>query len=735
MARLCEINKYHHSSEKGVYLVIVGFFMVVLVALCLLVIGYGYLSTTASRQDNITNLAVTAALQSFVESEAEKYKDRADEALARLNEILQKNEMPGLEGELGDIGHDGSSGLGGTMELGKWIPELPEDGTDPCGDESLAYPCFLANEPPDEDTPEDTEVTAVRIRVENQPANPLTVPFAKFFGEEKAYIKSDAIATLVPRCTAYMMDASPSVNNMTHIKPIPGNFNIVEQAGRYKIVFTKNVGLPVIRREALLDPYGNGIFFDPSHCNDFLGDSGYCGADCGMYSSYYLPELIALCGLEHAAGSWVNRPAVGPYDYTKHYISDYRIVGTGFNEEMLMDTFTDGIYEGWRPFLDYMKALNVGLRITDRASAEGDLAYIQGFNGEMLKSAPETGMTDNFPLLIQYSNMRHRGLIDSIGAVVTDELHPNFADLNIFPISSTEAEWSGTNIGEALETAFTVLTNNCPEISQKSVIFFTDGVVNCKKVGAAWDCDDILANPGNEAQYQYFLNAMNQIIGPMVGGGTTYMQAAIDAQISVNFVTFSEYTGPNFRNVQDPDTGDFIDEFGALVQLGYGVVGVPSNKQIVNIDSTRHPDSGPHVIGGVLDDDDGAPPGDDDDDDYHCNDIGADAAAYKCFGKDGYIFRQPHKIMAELAAKTGGFYCPIMELCDDLPCGDPSGAYYDDPDDNDDTCVLRPELRTATYQTCAVKQLSLGAQAASCVEQILTGSRYMLVEPAGVAEP
>lgn len=718
------------TEERGVYLWIIAVLAVVMISLLGLVMGVNYITNGLSKYQEVSDLAAASALNEFIRADADDtYADRADQALLGANRVLAQNNIIGLGALNGVIHPNGSaSNPQGTLELGTWYESAPP-GTCP-GDRER---CFEPNVAPA--TGVDALVNAVRLRVNNDTAsNPLISPLCNLLyggGGCSQGLQAESTITVIPRCMAFLLDVSGSVHITTHkidfqlarrgTDPIwnniehcvnrnlgnclfsPGDDQPSPNGQKYPATYP---AAPVIRYQATLHP---------------ITKMPLTPADCTDRNSYLDQESVIWCNMLTAPenlGDPIDsiRPAGVPpipFDPTRHYWSDYVrrtvVYDDGTAEDFLVDALVvPGLdYSGPQPFAGLLLGGNAGFRAIQATLTTSDLGRIQNFSGKVTGSFPLNSaadkMTSNFGALVQITNFENIGTILGIesGAQVpnSDQVRPNFMDVTAFsPPTWGDPFASHTNALIALEDAMQALSD-CPANSRKLIFLATDMISSCtRKSGVAagsispsdYTCNKNYAGSFQAAESQLLDEAGNLI------------SRLRENKISVTVLQAGEYLGMNYRNEKNAE-GEYIDflEAGArgmikrYSQPGYSC---PSG-------SDSFFDLCPSCPTGTP--------------------VCDQNTAHNNAGRPGFAFKEPIGIAADLALQTGGIYCPLMRTCN------PSTDY------DNATGELLEECRDGTrdcdgdgnaaVQSCSARKLSIGAQAAKCVLDALTGDPFKLV--------
>jgi hypothetical protein len=739
------------NNEHGIYLVVGTALIVLLLLLAALVIGLGFLSTSAARMQRVSNLVALAALENFSQN-TELYQDRASSALDRANTLFAANPLPGFDTTFGGIGFAGDSATGGDLELGQWLIE--DDGTtnpDPCSD---SYPCFSPNPHPS-GAPAESTANAVRVRIQNSNSNPLRFPLEKLFAGTSEQVEAEAIATIIQRCVVFVVDTSLSTYFSSHYVSPPDDGRIIRY-GDFATQWTN-----------IAPEFCGGLTADISDDVKVCSVPKWPGYDDSIppplptsrliHSELSVPFLRgsvrdADCDQDHLPMEywwWCNLtetrdPDTGtPPDLKRRYQSDYipRTVwyADGTSAEILVDSFIDDTYgqiHHPRPFGDFFLGFNAGLRKLNQQRSASDRSALLGMKGNIGGRYPIPAsnggreLTDNIGILIQITNLDNRGTItwrpdaSSDPANAHEEVRPNFLDYGIYSLindpfnAAAASKWEvNTNLVLALNTAASILTNECSASSQKIIVLASDGISTCSHDSYSSapdsinqdDFDCAVPSLTAEQKYDFYEEAETQITE---GSGSTLsvIDRLKEAEISVVSLISGEHLGVHFLNQQNV-SGEYMDP---AEQFALGGVAFDGGSSDI-FDITSQCSSGP------------------------CD----DQDAFLEGNGTGTEFRRPIAVLAELALETGGIFCPLMPQCDALGICDAGCTGHPTP--SEDTCsgsnccyVWQEDqqecrLASAHYsgvgneQRCSTVGLDPGAQAARCVTQAIGGSPYILV--------
>ncbi len=731
------------STERGLYIILIAFFLFVLVALCALVIGLGFLSTNKTRMQNIANVASIAALESFVQNRNAQgtpapYDQRRNDAIRRANEILQLNRgLPGMGFTLGNLGLPPTGGDGGKLVFGMWYPERTSG--DPCGSDPADYPCFRANSEPGTAS---SAANAVRIELKSQPNNPLILPFGKFLGQDSINVSTSSLARLVQRCVVFALDASMSTILETHVStdyriddlpptciaPPHGNCTPAAQNTRYPT--------PAI---VVLTPNPVSMFgYLTNHLNGFTVGSGFSQVmappvptpnPCQNVNNYPWEEFVYYCNMPpNRAGA---TPA-GASD-TRHFRTDYRTSGSPYGT-VAVDVFYESMnsYFGPQPLSRFFLAFNAGIRAVQQVRSQGDKAMVYVFQGDGIDSEPvKSGSTyqlaENMDMMVQLTNIMNRGAVNRLGNAngAYPVITPNFITRGWFPYASSSSSIvaSTSNHAKALWDAIEALSS-CPDSARRVIILATDGIPTC-----AFSRDHPTGNPAPDPlsdcvrptvsagvyapdYYENYLAAEAAILGPI-------KQELIKRGISVTTLLDSAAIGPNYINATIPPgltptpSSIFVNPEDAAK---YGFCGIPgasgSCTSFFNIAPTIGPDASlysawaSNTAGCAY----GSNPG------TQCTE---DQYAFKYSGVPqlGTRFRRPNALWGQLAMDTGGVICPLLNPC-------PSNWYLPG-----NPPALDPARRaTMSEITCSPLNQTKAQQAINCVLAAVGIDPYQNVE-------
>lgn len=747
-------------QEKGLYVVLFALLLFVLLGLVALALGLGMLGTSKTRLQNAVNLAALAAIEKFSSlPSTDTYVSRADAALQRASDILGANTMPGVSHSLGGLKHRGQpDSEGGILTLGNWYTKKPT-GSNPCGAAINAYPCFVPNPNPSTGVPATTRVNAIRIDAHNQSGNPLIFRFAKFLGKDTFILWSHAIASIVPRCTAYLMDVGQSMTWETHPRYLSGPSNPIDNpcivgnacsaggppncpsgyasgcnpatdfncfAGcnpaKYLDSATQpiNVGLGAFRAQ-----------FTPTHLQCAFPAPASPEKEYYYWCNY--PRLD-----DPRGGAFQSRSSEPTSPVFPHYQADYELensVMAGVQGQAWIDKLyippsffgDDPMYDGPQPYSRSFLAFNAGLRQVQSTTVGGDVSMVSVFTGIMRDRVPATGFTPDLGYLVQLTNLDNRGKRRWNGTSVSPEIHPNFVDRGWEPYPGNGAD-ARSGLLPAIYQAAQDLYQDCPAGSKKSIILATDGILNCY----------FTAIPNSDClnTFPYYQLARNQVLDtpiPLSGGGTKppLLQMLKEYEVSLSVVLDGAHVNPNFMNIANPTCGAW------QAGVGFGTDDPRcyySMQEAFARGYSGYPDPG---TGPIVDwnsyDNTGTP-------------TSATTAFYKA-GEPGWSFGEANGVWARVALETGGYFCPLLSVRRDPGTGAPLVSdYVDFANDRGGAacdqacptgvpcspCVLKSAYRNPTpglnAQSAATEFMSKGEQAARCARNTVGLNPFTLVE-------
>lgn len=652
-----------NSDQKGVFLVLLAILLFAIVGLTVAVIGLGLLSTSKTKFLDSTNLAALAALEAYVNSSNPNnaHDARTVEGINRAIEILAANRLPGTQGPIQGIGASSTSpGSAGYAAYGTWHQKQPGPGIDPCGG---TYPCFVEGLPPN-------PINSVKLAINTEPGDPVSFPLGNFFGINGFNVSGTALAAIVPRCAAYVMDLSTSVQFETHKpKRVAPQHPCWADSHSATSCVLPNSPLPGCCN--LLPPTTTDIcnaFPDCSISQVLLTASdGGLNPDNFGYSAIPQNQLPASCltPLTNLSGNyqsddavvWCNYPDQRDRLYSaaggnRHFKDDYEnetspIGPGGATTDVLVDKFHEPpFYRGPQPFSNNMLAFNAGLRRMLATQSGTDSSVVVMFSDVIRDREPNVGLTNDLGYLIQLTNLDNGGRVIfdvPSGQNITDlsnpKIHPNFIDKGWLPLA-TNAQ---TNIVLAIKTAADALASFCPSLSSKSIILATDGVSTC-----FLNSDGVTSNCGGDLGF--YRRAELQLLNSNINASVPNMRALLRQwEISLTAIVDGEGVRPNIVNIASGDStcGTWQNGVGFATEnpkcylsyeqaraLGYGGFSSPSTNAIVNTNSL---DSNGNVTTDLN-------------------------AAFNDFlaGTPGVVFGRSLGVLTQLAVDTGGFICPML---------------------------------------------------------------------------
>jgi hypothetical protein len=656
-----------NSDQKGVFLVLLAILLFAIVGLTVAVIGLGLLSTSKTKFLDSTNLAALAALEAYVNSPNPTlgHDARVVEGIDRAKQILSANRLPGTQNAIQNIGDSAAlPGTAGYAAFGTWHQTRPI-GLDPC---SGAYPCFVEGLPPN-------PINAVKLDIKTEPGDPVSFPLGNFFGINGFNVSATSLAAIVPRCAAYVMDLSTSVQFETH-KPYraAGQHPCWADSQAISSCVLPATPLPTCC-DALFSPYC-AAFPDCSVSQVILTqtDSGPNPDEFGFSAipTASLPPgvppncQLPLTGLPNYGSQdaivWCNYPEQRDLPYSdpggnRHFKDDYEsetspIGPGGTSTSVYVDKFHEPpFYRGPQPFSNNMLAFNAGLRRMLATQSGTDSSLVVMFSDVIRDREPNVGLTNDLGYLIQLTNLDNGGRriydptsLQNIADPANPEIHPNFIDKGWLPLASN----ANTNIVLAINTAAAALANFCPSLSSKAIILATDGVSSCY-LGSD-GISEVCPTAGSPSNIGFFQRAERQLLNTPINASIPNMRELLRQwEISLTTIIDGEGVRPNIFNIasnlagcgpwqpgigyatEDPKCYLSYEEARAL---GYGGFQGSTSNAFVNTNSL---DENGAVTGNL-------------------------SATYNEFmaGTPGVVFGRPLGIFTQLAVDTGGFICPML---------------------------------------------------------------------------
>lgn len=667
----------NRSSEQGIYLIIMAVAAFVLVVLCALAIGLGFVSFNRTIHQDTANLASLGAIEEYVRVQG-TYQEKTDLALARANYLLSQNRLKNVAGDLGDLGHAPNGGDGGTLFFGTWYetdPSFPPPTPAPCA----SYPCFVENPEPGS-APSSTTANAVRMQTRNQTgaaANPIFLPFGSVLGKEFATIESESIAIMIPRCLALLVDVSGSITGNTH----------------------STNGLQAVQNPTCVDPEPEFVTNPPLASFFAYRQSSLTANCCSLNSSL---EKMLWCN-QNINGLLVRDPH-SPVNPIEHFRSDYALHPSPVGDVQI-DTLYDEAsgYFGPEPYSTVFKAFNAVTRLLTQQASVGDRAMLLAFTGNVVdRIPPGTGMTKEFGLLAQLTNLMNIGLKNKSGVSVSSRVLPNMIYRGWFPVYGVSNEANGTNLPLAIYSAINELADpaNCPATAKKAIILASDGIATCNASPPTYtpDCTVPLWDRYQDARAELLDDILPELQ---------------ERQISFSYMLAGGASGANFMNRANPDwpvppndpddPRRFLTPEQAIAR-GFGGALSPQNERFFDQGSYQGETS-------VSEED-----------------------AYNNAGNPDWIFGDPNGVLGELAFSTGGVPCPLM------PVGNVNDYYDHDSDqggspctaqlcENCTPCVLKSSKRVAdSAQRSAIEWRTQAEIAAACAVKAIGEDPYALRE-------
>ncbi len=705
---------YHHT-ESGVVLVLVAISSVVLLGILALAVGLTFVSTQDQRMTTVTNVGALAAMDYYVSNPDSDEELRRRGAVHRANFIINQNKLLGVSEGTGYLGISNNPGEAGVVRFGKYYRSDPGDGqADSC---SNVFPCFLeaqANE----------AASALLVDHRNQPTNPLIAPFASLLGSNEFTLRSQTATTLVNTCMAHLLDVSFSTVSGTH-KPYPslgGGCGSSACCDSSYGACDPPADLTYTPQLNATDAY---LIQTPTAPNSTATHQISTASVFAFNGGKLLNNQSSLLdgfktdydNIQDAPdiNYWVNMPneRTGTLPANAFAKSDFvhRRVNGAINHPNLPRYMLVNLNKDYRPspLSEFMLAANVTLRILENLPAESNKGMFRAFTGDVFgRSYPGNGLTNNLSFLTQITNMNIIG--DVTGAYVAgagrlspgSAQYPNLFDYGFFPAQSSPPNSAeakdlvAANIGKAVFDAAQVLANNCQTDGRRMVILYTDMIPTCRFVPP----DD--GTPGNTPE----VAPSCELEGTPPSAWNNYKISEFyilhelipllqEQGVSVSVVLDGPSVQPRFRNVVNPslssseksaclsganqDPSCYLT-FSQAFNEGYEGLLLPTgdvtSPDSIQINLCQEGAEGPFFSCG------------------HPNDHEAEFNAVN--NNTGSSFRRSLPLAYDLSVKTGGLFCPLMDVRNKA---NPSQFYVDH--DGDCEGVPLNECCTGIYEGAA----------------------------------
>ena len=715
-------------QERGVYLVLMAFILVVVFSLCALVVGLGFVATSKVQLRNLANLVSLAAIQGFVESDpSNAYSVRAAAGLSRANGIMAQNQrLLGVSSNLASLTQadtPADPAASGVIRWGMWYPEDP--GSDPCGGPAR-YPCFVENTP---FPGTHTDANAVRVELRTQAVNFLNAPFANFVGQGPFTVQESTVATLVQRCVAYLFDVTPTTMYGTHEDFGKDYSYTPTTTPLFTITAGRRHGKAVLKTQ-------NTTHSGAKSCSVLADyDPVFSGSTPTGANN---KELVEWCNMPaNRFGSLLDLPH-------KHYRSDYREHPLESGGTLMVDSLlVGGQYYGPEPYTSFMLAFNTGLRAMRIVRSGVDRFMISGFNDQLINPLPASGTLTNVDFGIQLTNLNNRGLIDQNGVDLAgfERRLPNAISKGWYPGSRPAGSLSRTNATKAIVHGINALAS-CPSSSRKIVVIATDGVPNCWNPGINVSTATITLPATAKCLTNYPENEYSNLFRPAKDELlNTLLPKLKELRIAVTPVLDGPGLEYHFLNRWSGSPLHPIDPLEAG-RLGWGGFLIPNSRpqdryfNLTNYLSATLPpyDSTQYSLFASQ----------------YCTSI-PPASGETCADRFVYFwrnrnplaakFREPSGLWGDMAFQTGGVYCPLLPKCNEPgiglppPFGNSAVSYYNTIDPRDDPASpVMPKLLDSIYRTegtmqpCAISDRTKSEQAVECVLESIGANPYQVVE-------
>ena len=626
-------------NEHGIYLVFLAIFFVVAMILCAAVLAYGFIALNRAIYANALNSASLTIIERFMRGlPNEPAADRATQAILRANSlIMPQYKLFSITGRV-DVGQlaIAPGGTGGSVIFGRWIVDPPVGGG-PCLPTHTEYPCF-------EEIGNITDSRINAVKIIGQAANSFQTPLGQFLGGAAVSLTNKALAVIRPRCFVMVLDASQSTIAENHF---PSDNQYVVGADLPCSAHTPTI-TPSIRYHCPRDAayfafdYAGSVGiqasdpFDDNPASSTLRD--LCKGELGGL----LPQTSLWCNLAFIDGAF-RRPGsyTEPEPARTRFPTDYGLFDTVYGSMVV-----DKVHPA-EPLTSFLIAMNAGLRMINSQSSSADRARFLVFKSVVLDTLPEVGMADNADerdYLIQLTNP------DNIKQ--TPPIYPNFVSRGWFarpndddPATTGFVAGIGSNITAALTQALGILADpaNCPDSAVKSVILFSDGIMNCDP-GMSPECNRTWAHYSAAES-----DLLNDLMPQFTENEIVFTPLLTGSQVGPHYIDRkrnNKYVKPNEASA-------------------YGF-------------STLPVDLGGDPTKWIIDPRPNPPPPTGSDEEALLN-----AGKPVGSGPDIYRFHRPLGVFSELALRTGGTPCLLFSAPDPTEF---NINYWDDDGDENPPC-------------------------------------------------
>jgi hypothetical protein len=773
------------SSERGAVLVMLAVIGSVLIFLIAMALVLGSVMTARTRHQDIANLVALAALNGYSEAPVTtNHQQKIIAGLAKANQILDSNTIPGYNGSLEHIvaAGSGTAGTGGEVQFGTYYPRILGANTNPCHAPDTP-PCFVES---DRNSTTAT-ASAVRLALRTDRAEDFSPAWGNMVGLTAFDLTSYAQASIVQRCVEFVVDTSLSTFSQSHRPPY--TFQSYLDPSNPAVHLgppgpTQWVSDPIPSTQGFFAYRASSIGTPPRNCADrsnFLSGS--------PYSNY---EFFSWCNLQDTRPANVS----GPSDV--RYKSDYSLKNTPLGL-VYVDTFADSPPE---PFTSYYQAFNSALQELRKNANPIDMAGMIVFAGVVRDRIP---ISTDYGSLLQLTNITNIGQTgycpggystcipgytsgtNGQTPFVSTEISPNFLSRGHFSLS--EDPNGGTNLVLAFMEAINEL-RTCPQTAKKVIVLATDAKASCNydaRQSSNYFCgsgrppitiseEQISGNPdpswisgtgGNYSGGAWALMA-NWPFHDSGGAYRNVVEQLVADKISVTTIMAGEHVGMNFRNVWDPASGSYLSYEQAAAKGWHGrnrfwmynhAPHFPSDQYQYFVNPSNNywyppappiwdPEWKDNICGHAMHEPNAAV--------YGSFNYGTswwcDFNTYSSYfaGKiPGATDRRPLSMMTEVSMRTGGFMCPLMPKCNELAGkNNDANVWYECPvgDPNNLACPVTRRLKdsarnpagnewgdgnhTGLWQNCSVLEQSSREQARTCTLNTIGQAPYMLVEAA-----
>ena len=699
-------SKSGYKSQAGVHLVLLSIFISVLLTLCALALGIGFMVLDNIKFQNVTNAAALAALNSYLEqntsqqdpqSDSLSQLQRVNKAITAARAVFQNNSFYSGNTYVADnlVFSTGTAPNSSKLEFGTRYSGVDSAGVDHC---NKNFPCFVVADPytsPD-------LINSVKLTVHSSDKDTFTAPFTKVAGlltNGLFKVSKSSLAFSEPKCVSLLLDVSRSSFQDSHEFLLGvGNLSSYDSS-------TSQFNYPI----------APGVFaYDKEYnCTGKGGISPSAGDDATL-NAYW-------CDMKKNPDRSSSKPL--------HARTDYQPVSTRRGQ------YLADVYLRPEPIKSYMEAINGFLQDYSKTIGFQDRLAAYIFD-DMNSSLTPGGFIDRIPeygtgansykglnetgFLTQLFNIENIGTVDITGNHI-NQVHPNMLDRGWFPDISSSNPGRESNLPLAIRNVMGEMNTFCSPESNRSIIVASNGLF---KKGYADDGSgsSVSVPLKTFADYKTFTETKILSPGPFNGNvsiwNTSILHDALKWGFSLSFITGSRKQQVNFCNRYD-SKGKFLPLSNMFLAGNLSVEdGICSDPNAFAMTINQYPESSPLLP--------------------KCSATSSECA-YKYFENSSFdkkdssanlYFRYPNYLFAKLAFESSGVYCPILPKAPDgeygynnVPIAEQSFTPKQLQSTND--IYKRVENQPQYWRTEDISNVALGA---SCLRRLTAKPKAYLMD-------